>query len=120
MKRGIGQKPETRSIACWNTLPSAGPASPQITITSPAVMSVISTQPGTSPRSERRTERAIFMSDYFLETHLENENAGEDRECNGHRKDEEHERHHHRNFFLSGDLEELALSVFAHILRLRA
>lgn len=40
------QSPETRSIACWNRALSAGPATAQITTTSPAVINVTSTQPG--------------------------------------------------------------------------
>ena len=38
-------------MACWNTLLSAGPAKPQMTITRPAVINVMRTQPGTSPSS---------------------------------------------------------------------
>ena len=38
-------------IACSKTPDSAGPAADQMTTTSPAVIRVINTQPGTSPRS---------------------------------------------------------------------
>jgi hypothetical protein len=74
------QKLVTRLMACSKTPLSAGPASAQIMITSPAVMSVIKTQPGTSPRSSRshwapnnrrRIDRPIAvildMNSYFLQ-----------------------------------------------------
>ena len=44
-------EPGTFEIASSKISLSAGPASPQITMTRAAVMRVISTQPGTSPRS---------------------------------------------------------------------
>ena len=54
------QNPVTRSMACWNTALRAGPARPQMMMTRPAVMRVMSTQPGTSPRSSEN-EGSRFM-----------------------------------------------------------
>jgi hypothetical protein len=47
----------TRSIADSKTPLRAGPATAQMTTTNPAVMSVMRTQPGTSPRSEGELEK---------------------------------------------------------------
>ena len=47
----------TRSIADSKTPLRAGPATAQMTTTNPAVMSVMRTQPGTSPRSEYELEK---------------------------------------------------------------
>src|SRR5699024_9472859 len=47
-----GQGPVTLLRALENIVVSAGPATAQIATTRPAVMSVTSTQPGTSPRSD--------------------------------------------------------------------
>jgi len=53
-----GQKPVTRVMACSNTPERAGPAADHMTTTRPAVMRVMSTHPGTSPRSG---ELSIFV-----------------------------------------------------------
>ena len=47
----------TRSIADSKTPLRAGPATAQMTTTKPAVMRVMRTQPGTSPRSEYELEK---------------------------------------------------------------
>ena len=47
----------TRSIADSKTPLRAGPATAQMTTTNPAVMSVMRTQPGTSPRSDGELEK---------------------------------------------------------------
>jgi len=44
-------------MAFWNRFDSAGAASAQMTMTSAAVIKVMSTQPGTSPRSDARSRR---------------------------------------------------------------
>lgn len=49
---GVGHMVTTREIADSKTALSAGPATAQMTTTSPAVISVINTHPGTSPRSD--------------------------------------------------------------------
>lgn len=90
--------PLTRSMACSKMPLSAGPASPQMIMTSPAVIRVISTQPGTSPLSSCSPWRIRFCSwmrltvSCFLsggarmgrsETGLQHEQAGKDRESYG-------------------------------------
>src|SRR5690606_7909931 len=56
------QRPDTREIACSKRPVSAGPATAQIRTTSPAVIKVTRTHPGTSPRSSSASARASAVA----------------------------------------------------------
>src|SRR5690606_12608383 len=106
--------------------------------TSPAVIKVTSTQPGTSPRSSScraaiasRRARGIHLlfigvtatpsidSCDSADAEPEHEHAREDREDHREREDEEHQRQEHHDLLAPGLLDQRALRVLARVAGLR-
>src|SRR5690606_38973003 len=133
--------PETLETASLKIPLRAGPAKPQISRTSPAVMRVTRTQPGTSPRSGSssgknraakrcapwcnkvvimRSSRAPAGWPGSSQPHLQQGESGEDGEHDGHREDEEHHRDHHGHLLAPARLHERAAPRLAHVLSLGA
>src|SRR5690606_24320278 len=100
-------------MADVNRSVSVGPATAQMTATSPAVMSVMSTQPGTSPRSSNRAAarprlfqfvifpllwlRATPRAQPLSRPEPDRHEPRVHREDHGHREDQEHDRDEHRD-----------------------
>src|SRR5436305_14638170 len=98
---------------------------PQMAPTSPAVITVTSTQPGTSPRwsrgrgavraSRARTATRVSACIAYLVSRrgsgrgqVEPDDTGPEGDEHGHREDQEDDRHHHEDLLAGGDLDQLA------------
>jgi hypothetical protein len=92
-------------MASSNTPCSAGAANAQITTTKPAVMSVIRTQPGTSPRSEFIS---FFISFLSLVTGLQNKKGGKDCEEDCDREYQKDGWDQHLGFVLASSSDEVS------------
>ena len=112
-----------------------------MTITSPAVMSVMSTHPGTSPAfllqslehrgGEARSSHVASFRRWVRqrpagssrarasESRLQHEVTGEQREGDGDRQDHEDQRNEHRDLLATRELDDRALRLVASIARLR-
>src|SRR5690606_40491154 len=105
----------TASSAACNISVRYGSANCQSTATRPADMLVMSTQPGTSPRSLLRRFGTPTTSLLSWHDRADLNKARVQREQDGHRQHEEHDRHQHRDLLAAADLHQVPPARLAHV-----